>query len=155
MERLSDTAILILNDLHTERLDYTSEYLPLIEAANRLAAYEDFELTPEEFNESIKFALETNKRAHKMLKAQEEGLVVVLPCKLGTPVFEVVPSCEGGLGCPFNGGYGTQRCDRHNTRCKAYIDVKKFDYYMLHQWGTTIFLTHDEAVAAMTNNNTI
>ena len=41
MERLSDTAIEIINELHTERLDYYSEYIPLIDAANRLAAYED------------------------------------------------------------------------------------------------------------------
>ena len=41
MERLSDTAIEIINELHTERLDYSSEYIPLIDAANRLAAYED------------------------------------------------------------------------------------------------------------------
>lgn len=155
MERLSDAAIEIINNLHTERLDYASEYLPLIEAANRLATYEDLDLTPEEFNEIIEFMLETNQRAHKMLIAQEEGLVVVLPCKLGTPVFEVVPSCEGGLDCPFNGGRGTQRCDRHNTRCKAYIEVRRFDYYMLPQFGTTIFLTHDEAVAAMHHKSAV
>lgn len=41
MERLSDTAIEIINELHTERLDYSSEYIPLIDATNRLAAYED------------------------------------------------------------------------------------------------------------------
>lgn len=48
MERLSDNAVDILNDLHTERLEYASEYIPLIDAANRLAAYEDTGLEPEE-----------------------------------------------------------------------------------------------------------
>ena len=48
MERLSDTAIGIINDLHTERLEYASEYIPLIDAANRLAVYEDTGLEPEE-----------------------------------------------------------------------------------------------------------
>lgn len=48
MDRLSDTAIAILNTLHTERLDCQSEYLPLIDAANLLAAYEDTGLMPEE-----------------------------------------------------------------------------------------------------------
>lgn len=43
MERLSDTTIDIINDLHTERLDYNSEYLPLIDAANKLKEYEDAE----------------------------------------------------------------------------------------------------------------
>ena len=54
MEKLSDTALEIINELHTERLDYTSEYLPLINAAQRLAHYEDLELTPEEIKEQQK-----------------------------------------------------------------------------------------------------
>lgn len=54
MNKHSDIAIKILNELHTERLDYCSEYLPLIDAANRLAHYEDLE---------------------------EQGRLVELPCK--------------------------------------------------------------------------
>ena len=46
MERYSDKAIEIVNDLHTERLDYASEYIPLIDAAQQLAAYEDTGLIP-------------------------------------------------------------------------------------------------------------
>ena len=48
MERLSDKAIEIINALQTEKLHYESEYLPLIDAANKLAAYEDCGLTPEQ-----------------------------------------------------------------------------------------------------------
>ena len=48
MERYSDEAIRICNELHTERLDYNSEYLPLIDAVQRLAAYEDTGFEPEE-----------------------------------------------------------------------------------------------------------
>ena len=72
MERLSDTAIEIINDLHTERLEYTSEYIPLIDAANRLAAYEDTGLEPEDM-------------AHWMdyFRAECEGRLEVLPCKVG------------------------------------------------------------------------
>lgn len=60
MERLSDNAIEIVNELHTERLDYESEYVPIIDALNCLAEYEDME---------------------------EQGLLVRLPCKLGIPVY--------------------------------------------------------------------
>ena len=59
MERLSDTAIDIINDLHTERLEYTSEYIPLIDSANKLAKYEDLE---------------------------EQGGLLRLPCKVGEAV---------------------------------------------------------------------
>lgn len=48
MERLSDRAIEIINELHTERLDYESEYLPLIDCADKCRAYEDTGLEPEE-----------------------------------------------------------------------------------------------------------
>ncbi len=41
MERLSDNAIDIIDELHTERLDYNSEYLLLINAANKLQEYEN------------------------------------------------------------------------------------------------------------------
>ena len=51
MERLSDRAIEIINELHTERLDYESEYLPLIDCAQKCQAYEDTGLEPEEIIE--------------------------------------------------------------------------------------------------------
>lgn len=52
MERLSDEAIEILNKLHRERLDYSSEYVPLMDAMNKLKAYEDTNLEPEEVAEA-------------------------------------------------------------------------------------------------------
>lgn len=61
-ERLSDTAISIVNELHTERLDYNSEYIPLIDALNKLAEYEDVE---------------------------EAGRLAILPCKIGDTVFMI------------------------------------------------------------------
>ena len=48
MDRLSDAAIEIINTLHRERIEYNSEYLPLIDAMNRLSDYEDTDLEPEE-----------------------------------------------------------------------------------------------------------
>ena len=51
MERLSYNAIYIVNDLHTEKLDYFGEYIPLIEAVNRLEEYESTGLTPEEIEQ--------------------------------------------------------------------------------------------------------
>lgn len=53
MERVSDRAIEIINALHTERLDYESEYLPLIDCAIKCAAYEDTGLEPEEIKSLI------------------------------------------------------------------------------------------------------
>ena len=88
MERLSDTAIEIINDLHTERLEYASEYIPLIDAANRLAAYEDSGLEPEEIYE-VRFLIAAQRdpqklaRLRELVLADQDGRLVVLPCKVG------------------------------------------------------------------------
>ena len=94
MERLSDTAIEIINDLHTERLEYASEYIPLIDAANLLAAYEDTGLEPEDlkkaFNETaiLKLAAQalstTPDHLRDLLQAEQDGLLVMLPCGTDT-----------------------------------------------------------------------
>lgn len=88
MERFSDTAIEIINELHTERLDYSSEYIPLIDAANRLAAYEDTGLEPEDlkkaFNETaiLKLAAQalstTPDHLRDLIQAEQDGRLVVL-----------------------------------------------------------------------------
>lgn len=64
MERYSDRAIEIINELHRERLDYYSEYLPLIDAANKLSAYEDTGLEPEQVISTIIDPESLRPRAH-------------------------------------------------------------------------------------------
>ena len=88
MERLSDAAIEIINELHTERLDYYSEYIPLIDAANRLADYEDTGLEPEEIYE-VRFLIAAQRdpqklaRLRELVLADQDGRLEVLPCKVG------------------------------------------------------------------------
>lgn len=53
VEFLSDEAIEIINYLHTERIDYYSEYFPLINAAMKLQDYENTGLEPFEVVELI------------------------------------------------------------------------------------------------------
>lgn len=89
MERLSDRAIEIINELHTERLDYESEYLPLMECANKCSAYEDTGLEPEDIKQA--FTEETamklagqalgvsSNRLRELAQADREGRCVVLP----------------------------------------------------------------------------
>lgn len=43
MENLSSYAIELINELHTEKLDYFSEYQPLINALNKLKEYEELD----------------------------------------------------------------------------------------------------------------
>ena len=111
MERLSDTAIEIINDIHTERLEYASEYIPLIDADNRLAAYEDTGLEPEEIkvHEAVKYnagyyhgdedrcrwiekELGPIDHLRDLLQAEQTGRLVVLPCKVGDSIY--IPDLE-------------------------------------------------------------
>ncbi len=86
MDRLSDRAIEIINGLHTERLDYDSEYIPLIDAVNCLKDYEDTGLTPEEIKQHLDEAAHGNVLGGKPAawlmdidRAEKDGRLVVLP----------------------------------------------------------------------------
>ena len=91
MERLSDSAITIINELHTERLDYYSEYLPLINAAQRLYDYEWTGLEPEQVADmaenaetrlltwfEAKYGMAVGKLMD-LLEAKQDGRLLILP----------------------------------------------------------------------------
>lgn len=119
MKRLSDTAVDITSDLHRERLDYETEYVPLMDAAQKLAEYED---------------------------AEAQGLLVRLPCKVGDIVFYVssfysriierhvvTGFCFYGDGCQI--------------RCRN--SKGEFSYFQTRFIGKTLFLTREEAERAL------
>ena len=162
MERLSDNAIQIINDLHTERLDYNTEYLPLIDAANQLAAYEDIGLTPEEVEElkAIKWWSQCGaddmmptvfgapiNRLRELAAADRDGRVVVLPCKVGDKVWmhektfirgEIVNSVELETISEMRG----------NALNPVWFFAGDRDFSP-SEIGKTVFLTRAEAEAAL------
>ncbi len=116
MERLSDTAIDIINDLHTERLDYNSEYLPLIDAANKLAEYED---------------------------AEEKGLLVHLPCKVGDMVY-IADNWKNEVS-----EFRVNKIGIFAGR-KVFYYQKDFEQPITPDlWGKTVFLTPEAAQQAL------
>lgn len=130
MKRLSDNAIEIVNELHTERLAYEGEYVPIIDALIRLAEYED---------------------------AEEQGLLVRLPCKLGDTVYRVIRGKKGrGHIAPATVS-GLHLGD--TTRNRRY--QKEYEYLVLRvdggfcahvnkkDIGKTVFLTREEAEKAL------
>ena len=153
MERLSDAAIEIINELHTERLDYYSEYIPLIDAANRLAAYEETGLEPEQVMElkslihgGIHKVDDVWKHVQDLLQAEHDGMLVVLPAKT---VFELVwdagPDCD--LVCPVSiDGHG---CCDFCDKGELCIYERKCLQEHIEQSGKTGFLTREEAEAAL------
>ena len=147
MERLSDTAIEIINELHTERLDYSSEYIPLIDAANSLAAYEDTGLEPDVCSNYRKFEDEaiskgvTFKRIVELMNADHDGRLVVLPCKVGDDAW-------------FVRKFGEERCITQrevdcvniDSRGNVFVSARRISGGYI---GKTVFLTREEAEAAL------
>lgn len=74
--------------------------------------------------------------------------VLVPPCKVGDTVYQIIPKCSPAFGmCPYNGGYGTARCDK--GPCKAHIKEISFSLSDIENIGKTVFLTREEAEKAL------
>ena len=123
MERLSDTAIEIINELHTERLDYYREYIPLIDAANRLSDYEDTGLEPEgikEFAEDAAYQFGYYFPIKDMLYISTGGLSTLERAFdiLGWNDPHPVPECECEFpGCHEHATCGTPTKDGYKRVC--------------------------------------
>ena len=101
MKRLSDNAIEIINELHTERLAYESENVPIIDALNRLAEYEDIGLEPEKIvflknvvDDAFSDKPEFTEHIRELLRAEKDGRLVVLPYRVGDSFFAVRKFCD-------------------------------------------------------------
>ena len=115
----------------------------------RLGAYEDTELTPEEIDMDHEAAEQLRHlcrncdldRLEKLAEADRDGRVVVRPCNLGDTLFRV-----------FAG-----EILEHKVRNMRYlaiqgrwdIDTTPFCSYVESSIGKTIFLTREEAKAAL------
>lgn len=115
----------------------------------RLAAYEDTDLTPEEIDmdheaaEQIRYLCRNCDldRLEKLVEADRDGRVVVRPCNVGDTLFRV-----------FAG-----EILEHKVRNMRYlaiqgrwdIDTTPFCSYVESSIGKTIFLTREEAKAAL------
>ena len=70
---------------------------------------------------------------------EEQGLLLRLPCKVGTSVYMVAQDCGGDTldcmrgdceGCPY---------------LYSFVEENKFETYMCDDIGKTVFLTQEEA----------
>lgn len=76
-------------------------------------------------------------------KAEEQGLLLRLPCKVGTPVYMIEQDCGGDtLDCRRGG------CEDCGYLYR-FIEENAFYPYMYDEIGKTIFLTREEAESAL------
>lgn len=84
--------------------------------------------------------------------AEEQGLLLRLPCEVGAAVFEIVEllECKYDYECPFDDLYDVNKCDDPDRTCEneytSHIVIeKKFDISMLDKIGITVFLEKEDA----------
>lgn len=115
-------------------------------AWSRLAAYEDTGLTPKEVPTAVEMAqiysiIEENKRyralnvtvdrIRELAKADKDGRIVVLPCKVGDTVYRL------------------QYVEESPGRFIVGAVPIKFALIWLDEFGKTVFLTREEAEEAL------
>ena len=110
---------------------------PIAKAFDRLAAYEDTGLEPEEIELLAKQRdLYVDvcgelplKRIRELAQADREGRCVVLPCKIGDPVWRLYDDCDFPGDC-----YTKQKCRGCEYR-NLFIEEQAFCLSMLCQNG--------------------
>ena len=83
--------------------------------------------------------------------AEEQGLLLRLPCEVGAAVFEIVEllECKYDYECPFD-VYDVNKCEDPDGTCEneytSHVVIeKKFDISMLDKIGITVFLEKEDA----------
>lgn len=161
MERLSDRAIEIINELHTERLDYNSEYLPLIDAAQKLNDIEtvmgDYDLdrlrelvqADHEGRYIIMRDAERNgvARLKKLSEADREGRCVVSPCKVGDRLYTIRTIQDGSFTLEIHDA-GKIRQISVNTNGTFFL-VDYGHSLSANNFGKTVFKTREAAESAL------
>lgn len=124
---------------------------------NRLAAYEDTGLEPQDIISAVDMGkiacalhelnaykdIGSIEHLRELIQAEQAGLLVVLPCKVGDTVYVIGESCdfcETYLDEP-------ERC----MRCEKghYVEERGFELWMLSELNESIFLNREEAEAAL------
>lgn len=134
-------------------------------AWSRLAAYEDTERTPEEV-ERAKLEIEAGcvkaiartygidiNRLRKLAAADRDGRLVVLPCKVGDTVWVTRSPWTGKLlKKPLDAYVNGVKMYSHGIYVNLLFDTRKINGtrdYEINHIGKTVFLTHEEAEAAL------
>ena len=125
------------------------------EMMERLAAYEDTELIPEEVDTDHEAAEELRRlcrdcdldRLEALAEADKDGRLVVLPCKVGQRVFALLDTDKHISECEVKQiGLGNEI----GFACIEPIGARGREYaVLLKGFGKTVFLTREEAEKAL------
>lgn len=115
-------------------------------AIERLAAYEDTGLLPEEYKAYADAIRKLDiQHMHDLLAAEQDGRLVELPCKRGDKVWRIC------------GPKGRKFVAERTVLSVTLYELGKFEVFTTtSDWlGKTVFLTREEAEAALTQKQAI
>lgn len=119
----------------------------------RLAAYEDTGLTPEEIAAMQHTLSEYHKVADPLLRAQADGRLVVLPCKVGDVLWVTKNPWTGELlKKPLDSYVDGMKMYSHGLYVNLLFNTRKINGtrdYEINHIGKTVFLTREEAEKAL------
>lgn len=121
-------------------------YIPSQEIIDRLAAYEETGLEPEEMRELLHDSTgPLHKKLGEWIDAEQEGRLLVPPCNVGDMVWLIVQGMSFPMPVPvcsltWRGGKWSINADREETEPPKVVGF---------QIGKTAFLTREEAEAAL------
>lgn len=130
-------------------------------AWSRLAAYEDTRLTPEEIDMDHEAAEELRQlcqgcdldRLEELAEADRAGRLMVSPCKVGDTVWVTRNPWTGKLlKKPLDAYVNGVKMYSHGIYVNLLFDTRKINGtrdYEINHIGKTVFLTHEEAEAAL------
>lgn len=152
MKRLSDNAIEIVNELHTEKLAYESEYIPIIDALNRLAEYEDIGLEPEKIvflknvvDDAFSDKPEFTEHIRELLRTEKDERLVVLPCKIGATVYRFQRYFDDAT---LTSKIKIKPCEVESVSIEGLMTTDHV-FLLFSDFGKTVFLTREEAEKAL------
>lgn len=130
-------------------------------AWSRLAAYEDTERMPEEIDMDHEAAEQLRHlcrncdidRLEELADADRAGRLVVLPCKVGDTLWVTSNPWTGKLlKKPLDACVNGMKMYSHGLYVNLLFDTRKINGtrdYEINHIGKTVFLTHEEAEAAL------
>lgn len=92
---------------------------------------------------TLQCILDCFERLAQYEDAEEQGLLVVLPCKVGTRIWAIGQNCD-----LCRDMYAEEPCLFGSCEYKEVFE-SVFGYGMIDNFGKTVFLTREEAEAAL------
>lgn len=127
-------------------LDEAIKHAKEVAKTNRAEATYNFPNLKEYYDNCLERANQHNQLAEWLeelksyKEAEEHGLIVRLPCKVGDTVYKITRFCSGGIrDCGYS--YECSECPEY----KPFIEYIDFKITILKDIGKNVFLTREEA----------